>query len=328
MNTEPPRRMAFTLLELLVAMAVFTLLAVLLFGVLGEVNRAWEQAQAQIEPRKSGRAILDYFTRELEIATLPANRTMTYATASSPPISPDLGFQFLVNPSGFLSPKFFNPQALFWQAPIGSNGFAEVGFFVRWDESTPNQPRAVLCRLLIKPGDSNYFIQSNPTNWLTDAVLNRAAPGVMDSNDPTLSYRGWLADNVIGLWARCLDPRGNPITNSALNTAYAGSTYDSRKGYRYSTGTATNALSSFTPSGTTSQVLATLPASVEVAVVILDSRSAAKLTQKPAYPVTSPTTPHSFWADINTFVSNLPAPVRSGARIYSTRVTLRNADSP
>jgi len=321
--------MAFTLVEILVAMAIFAMLATLLFGVLSQVNKTWQQAQSQIEPRKSGRAILDYITRELEMASLPEVRGMNYSNTSSSPDSTDLNLQFLENPSQANS-AFLNPHAIFWQAPVASvttNGnMAEVGYFIRWDVSNPNNPRALLCRLLVNPSDTNYLIYSSPNAWLSDAILDSAAPGVKNTGDPANSYKGWFADNVIGLWARSLDARGNPITNSALNAAYVNYAYDSRKGYRYQVGTNVIIKSGFQSAGTTNQIFATLPASVEVALVILDSRAASRLTQKPVYTNTWPPTATSFWTDVNRFVSNLPTAVRSGSRIYSTRVALKNAD--
>lgn len=329
-NTQSTRAVrGFTLVELLVAMAIFSILAALLFTILSQVNRTWQQAQSRIEPRKSGRAILDYINRDLGAAALPAARGMTYGSPTAQPDSPNLNLQFLANPSQLTAATFLNPHALFWQAPIASvtthGNLAEVGYFVRWDESNPNNPRAMLCRFFVNPGDTNYLIYSSPTNWLSDSILNSAAPGVKDTTTPANSYKGWFADNVIGLWARCLDSRGNPVTNSALNSAYANYAYDSRKGYRYQVGTNVVIKSGGPSIGTTNQILATLPASVEVALVILDSQAASRLTQKPVY-TNSPPTATSFWTDINGFVSNLPAPVRSGARIYSTRVTLKNAD--
>jgi hypothetical protein len=186
----------------------------------------------------------------------------------------------------------------------------------------------------VNPNSSDYLIYRNssswsPNAWLSDAILNSAAPGVKDTANPASSYKGWFADNVIGIWARPLDPQGNVITKTALNSPLLNYAYDSRKGYRYTatsgTKTATVIKSGFNSAGTIYQILATLPASVEIAIVILDSSSAALLTKKPSYPATAPTA-DSFWKDISTFVDSLPEPVRRGARVYSSRITLENAD--
>lgn len=316
--TESVRRSAFTLLELLVALAVFSLLVVALFAVVSQVSGAWQQAQARIESRQSGRAILDYLSRELQMAQLPADRSLFYSSPTAQPQAAQLGLQFLINPPTVSASRFLNPQAAFWQIPVVGNsngGMAEVGYFVRWDTNVAGQPRSMLCRFLAPPGDSNYFIYSAPNNWISDAIIDAVAPGVADPNQSAQSYRGWFADHVAGLWVKALDPQGNPIETNALGTAYATGAYDSRKGYCYVETNGTNVTESgYSAASTNYQMLATLPASVEVALVVLDARAASQLTSVPTHYATS--------TNALAFVQGLPANVRSGARIYSTRVKL------
>jgi len=315
---EPTPRTAFTLLEVLVALAVFSLLVVALFTVMSQVSGTWQQAQARIEPRQSGRAILDYISRELQMARLPADRSMFYSSPTAPPQAAQLGLQFVINPATVSAAKFLNPQAAFWQVPATGNsngGMAEVGYFVRWDTNAAGNPRSMLCRFLAPPGDSNYFIHSAPANWITDSIIDAVAPGVANPSNSAQSYRGWFADNVAGLWVKALDPLGNPITTNALGTAYAAGTYDSRKGYRYLGTNGTNVIQSgYAASATNYQILATLPSAIEVSLVILDARAASRLTAVPTNYLTA--------TNASAFVQGLPAKVRSGARIYSTRIKL------
>ena len=66
-----------------------------------------------------------------------------------------------------------------------------------------------------------------------------------------------------------------------------------------------------------------LPASVEVAVVAVDTRTARRLTgsasERPL-PRTANLT-----NDVNAFYNNLPIGIRQGARIYSTVIDLQGA---
>jgi uncharacterized protein (TIGR02599 family) len=317
---------AFTLVEMLVSLAIFTLLAVIIFGILSQVSGVWRQAQSQIEPRKSGRAVLDFMSKELGMVELPRDRSMLYASASAAPQASDLGLQFVVNPSQ-VGAAFRNPQALFWQAPVATGSgdkMAEVGYFVRWDLSKPENPRAMLCRFFVDPADPNYLISTNPTAWITDSLLNTVSPGVEDTGTPANSYKGWVADNVIALWVRCLDPLGNPIVTDALETSYADYAYDSRRGYRYETSGMDITKSGFKDPSGNFNILATLPDSIEIALVIIDARAANRLTAKPTYTVTTPPTASSFWTDIQNFIDSLPDGVREGARVYSTRMSLTN----
>lgn len=312
--------LGFTILELLAAMAVFMLFMVILFSVLFQVNLGWQQGQSRIEPRKSGRVILDQIRRELQMAAMPANRAMVYK--SGVPSSTQLSYQFLVNPTGLAS-SILNPQAIFWQAPLEGR-MAEVGYFVRWDVTKASNPRAMLCRFFVKQGDANYQILSQPENWLTSSIIDNVAPGTVDSANPANSYKGWFADNVIGLWVRCLDPNGNPIVTDGLGTGYSQYAYDSRRAYRYSPGTSAVIKSGYQDLTGNLNILSNLPDSVEVALVILDNQAAERLSSKPSYGISSPSL-ESFWKDIDQFVKSLPEPVRKGARVYSARIKLNDA---
>lgn len=62
---------AFTLLEVLVATAVFLLMVTLLFSALSQVNSAWLQTESQKSRREIGRSIVDLITRDLQGAIRP-----------------------------------------------------------------------------------------------------------------------------------------------------------------------------------------------------------------------------------------------------------------
>ncbi len=233
--------------------------------------------------------------------------------------------------------------------------------------------------MLVNPGDPNYLIASDPggvtspgtlhaadaTPWLTPGILDAVAPGVPAGANSNV-YQGWVADNIIGLWVRCLDANGYPITMTAAAGGNPGLTnsnradaittnysFDSRLGYStfdpsvssYASPSANAffskvAFTDTTGAGNGQTILNSLPAVVEVAIVVVDAKTAGLITAVPSYTpqamATPPTgvasasapytgySPFNFWNDINYFVGNLPLRVRAGAHIYSRRVVLLN----
>ena len=254
-NVAPTGPSAFTLVELLVATAVLSVLIVLLAQVMSMVSDAWSGGTGRAERQQNGRALVDFIGRELRAAALPVD-------PQSNGVTPDL--QFVVNPPA-VPEKYRQPHAIFWQAPIATDtsrgNMAELGYFVRWDESrTP--PRAILCRVFVNPGEPQHKVYDNLA-WLSEEVLQQVAPA-----DATTGYRGLFAENVIGFWARCLDSTGNVISQSGGERGE----FDSRKGYLDT---------SYDADGATINVTRTapvLPSSVEISLLMLDSRAAGTIT--------------------------------------------------
>lgn len=61
---------AFTLVELLIAMTILTLLVVLTASLLSSVSKAWVSGQQQVETFQDGRAILNLIARDLSQAVI------------------------------------------------------------------------------------------------------------------------------------------------------------------------------------------------------------------------------------------------------------------
>jgi prepilin-type N-terminal cleavage/methylation domain-containing protein len=352
---EDRRAHGFTLVELVVSIGVLSILFVVLFGILAQLSSTWTEIRAQIYRHQTGQAILGAIASDLRVAMLPENRTDTQS------------LQLLVDPKALLSAPTNNylfPHAIFWQAPIATsttNGnIAEVGYFIQWNTSPPysaSKPQPQLYRFFQNPTDPYYYIYSNPTAWLTPTVLGNVNPAPSASG---YSYQGWFADNVIGLWVRCLDANGVPITQTATavgKPALAQTlnySFDSRLGYCSSNAGGTTPAyipkSAYYDPGSGQNIIAgALPSTIEIAIVLLDTQAAQRLkgpytsisyspyTMSPTYtgisgapaavsPYTS-NSPADFWNDINTFLSNLKASqplVAKGAHVYSIRVPLVN----
>lgn len=304
---------AFTLLELLVAMTMLTLITGMLAVVVSQISKIWRTADAHIQRQMTGRALLQFIVRDLEMAMLQT----PYPAAKSP------NLRFIANLPGFIPEAILNPHAIFWQAPVAMNrskgDLAEVGYFVRWDTtSLPGVAKAQLCRFMVDPSDVDHYqiytstLDGLPVQWPEGGIIDRVAPATAAQD-----HRGWFADHVIALWVRCLDRAGNPILatadGSVLNGGYG---YDSEQGYR-------------SPALLTPWPTPLLPASVEVVLVTVDARTAMRI----ATPiVATPTSPMVLWGSedqagsLAHFLAGIPPEIRSGVEVFSTRVSLKNAN--
>jgi hypothetical protein len=278
-------------LELLVATAVFIGLALILVSIAASLSSFWQLGIAHNERRSSALSAFSRMARDLRFATLPPDPSAT-------------NFQLVINPDS-VGTNYLLPQAVFWQAPVGSKGsMALVGYFVQWVSEPNSRPAPKLCRLVV---DSNYSMQK-PSDFVSDSLIASNAPATKAS-----SYAGQLAENVLGLWMRPLDQRKIPILSDATAHAFPNGGFDSTKGYKV---TLTNAPGTLVyPSA--------LPASLEVALVAVDARTAKRLSGRPAEKPGVAT--EDMWNDVNTFYGYLPQDIKEGARIYSTIIDLQSA---
>jgi hypothetical protein len=242
---------AFSLLELLVATAVFVGLALILLSIAGSLSSFWQMGISHNERRASVLAAFSRLARDLRFAAAPINPAST-------------NFQFVINPPN-VGANYTLPQAAFWQAPVASDrtrgDMALVGYFVQWVTNSATDVVPKLCRLVI---DTNFQF-THPTNWVNDALIASNAPANKASG-----YEGQLAENILGIWMQPLDQARRPITNNAGGTPYAPGSFDATTGYRTVLTNGTN---------TVSYTFArALPASVEVTVVAVDARTARRLT--------------------------------------------------
>lgn len=306
-------RTAFTLVELLVAMTVLVIILTLLVSMSDQAARLWRDGGGHAQRRSNGRALLQFIAREIKMAALPASSP---ALGSSGIFIPGANLQLIANmpensgSTTFVPDNLLNPHALFWQAPIAKNATAGdiacVGYFLRWNLSKPGVAQGELCRYYVDPADAgNYLIYTEengqPANWLSN--IDVVAPGGAGN------YRGWFADNVIAFWVRLLDAKDQPISQNAdgqaINGGYA---FDSARGYHDSDGHIYAAPA--------------LPAAVEIALVTVEPLTAQRITQ-PIHATANG--PDYFHQDIETFMANLPAEVKGGAQLYTTKVYLQTS---
>ncbi len=306
---------AFSLVEVMVATIILALIVTMLATLISRASQLWIFAEAQNQRRSTGRALLQFIARDLEMATIPVPYPSLNSSAAN--------LQFVTSSTNVIDSSILNPHAVFFQAPVASNrsrgDLAEIGYFVRWDtQSQPGTAKAQLCRFEVDPSDSqNYRIYAKnadgtPANWLDASTIDQVAPSTAAEN-----YRGWFADNVIALWIRCLDSQGKPILKAASGTSLNGGYgFDSRQGY-------------LSPSSGAAQYAPALPASVEIVLVAVDAQTAKRI-KSPI--VATPGSPENFDKDQSTvgslahFVATLPDSVKPGVQVFSTRVYLKNSN--
>ena len=294
---------SFSIIELLVAMTVLSILMFILLGMLGSLTSAWQLDQAHNERRTTAQTVLDRMTRDISQAAIPSARGNTNS------------LDFVISPpSTWIGTQYEYAQSIFFQAPVatdnGMNGnLAVVGYFIQWVNGTPGT--ATLTRLLINPSSADYAVYNGvPNGWLSNHLLTSDAP----ATSPT--YAGLLAQNVIGLWIQALDPTGTPINQTTLTGHKAGEVFDSRYPYTYNN-------SGFTDNGANEVATvpaSALPGSVQVAIAVVDSRTAKLITAIPSNYATSGV----FWTDVQNFYNGLPPNIRKGTEIQTTTIPLAN----
>jgi len=279
-SIEPPARIrpgsrSFTLVEILVSISILTILMLVLVGLARQSLHVLASGRSQTETLQTLRAVTSMMARDLQAAVLPLNATNQN------------GLQFVQNPAD-VSDAYRNPDAFFWQAAVGTetnaSDIALVGYFVTWDRSVPGHPQAKLCRYYVPPSDrQNFTIYSNPKHWISDALLAANAPGTAQA-----SYKGMLAENVIGLWVRfeAADDLGNAVTLP--------SPFDSRVAQR-------------------------LPNAAVVSFAFVGPDAAKRIADPGAIRAL-------YAAGPTNFLAGLPRPVRTDARLYTTRIAFKRSN--
>lgn len=276
-----PPKAAFTLVELLVAMAIFAILLLLTLNVIDHTGSLSSGTMAKMEAARVARESLDLISRDLSGALLPYDRGASNS------------LQLIANPAD-LAAAYAQPHSLFWQAPLSRSAdqgnLAMVGYFVLREPATDSRrSRFQLRRLYVEQADSNRFAAlATNAKWYDELAPIFAASDESTANPQ--GYKGWVADGVLGIWIRCLDSQGAPILTNAAGAALQGR-FDSRKAYR-STGYRFPA----------SQFSA-LPPFVEVGLVTCSPSDVQRIKIIPSSGQSMD--PDNFYQDLNTFVSDV-----------------------
>jgi type II secretory pathway pseudopilin PulG len=304
--SRPAHRMAFSVLEMLVAVTILSLIVVVLAVLIDGISRTWIESEKRLEVFQSGRAILDLMGRELAGAQISPQLHFVL----SPPLIPSSSAQ---------AP---NSSSLFWQASLASTSKGSlciVGYFLMRDDANGIYQ---LRRLFISPDDNRgYYKIFDPVP--PDDVQNRRVPWLDDLPAAAFTNPGEqssavsvVSDGVVGLWIRGRDHNGDIIPwngEDKIKFNSAGRFQSSIPGQP----------NSFRWNHSSTLPKNELPASVEITIIVVDSQTLAKKFPIPT--IISARSASDIPRVIETFQQQLLANEIKSACTFSTRINLINA---
>jgi prepilin-type N-terminal cleavage/methylation domain-containing protein len=290
---------AFTLVEVLIATAILSLLILLLTSLLSGVHRTWVAGEQKVSEFQDGRAILELISRELSQAVISQK------------------LQFVQNPTLTGANQRLNSDSIFWQAPAAptANGnLAEIGYYLTEDATKTGADVYQLKRFYVPPIDNTNYKIFTTGYQPTDS----SAPWV---TSPT-SLSNTVASGVIAFWVRCYDRNDDLIPWLSANVgAAAPLKFNSAAHFQPAiAGTS----SSFKYTSATNTVRANLlPVAVELTLVTVDAQTFKRNPTIPAQ--TAQSGPSDLPVVSASFSQQLISNKITSARMFSTRVNLMNS---
>lgn len=203
---------AFSLLEMLIAMTVLSVILFILASMVDSAGKAWTDSEERVETSQNARTALELITREMAPATINTCEQFIVMPSELLTLEPNPLDRFAVKPS----------QAAFWMAPLGKDGdLRAVGYYLqRVDERRFYR----LKRFYVGPQNEDYFPRGfdpenvDDTSILSEETsaarfLNRLDSEAFDDSDPENKKCAvsTVADGVLAMWIQCYDILGNPI---------------------------------------------------------------------------------------------------------------------
>lgn len=274
---------AFSLVELLLSMAILSILLIVLTSFTDAAHRAWRDGQSRTETFQAARTTLELMAREITPAVV------------------DTRTQFVIAPGSLLTnagAKHVAPGSptVLWMAPLGPNGDLRcVGYYLYRDEARGFHR---LKRIFISPTvpgtasgttkPSPYFPQTTNLSNPRDPML-RTSPlnadwfvrtwneKAFDEEDPANEdvVVSTAADHVVAFWVQPLDLLGRPIPTVKDDPNHPPSDlyYNSAAYFQVATSTEFDGGKSFLYLTQTPQAMKgnRVPAAVDLTVITLDA---------------------------------------------------------
>ena len=208
-NTNFYNKRGFSLLEMLIAMSVLTVILFVLASMVDSAGKAWTDSEERVETSQSARTALELVTREMTPATINTCEQFVVVPGKS---LGGCGASSIVETS----------QAAFWMAPLGKDGdLRAVGYYLQRDD---DRGFYRLKRYYVGPENEDYFPRGfdpenvDDTSILSEETsaarfLNRLDADAFNDSDPENKKRvvSTVAEGVLALWIQCYDLLGNPI---------------------------------------------------------------------------------------------------------------------
>jgi prepilin-type N-terminal cleavage/methylation domain-containing protein len=326
------RRRGFTVIELITAMALLSVLLIMLASITDSAGKAWAQGRSRVDTFQSARSALEIMGRELTPAIV------------------DTRMQFVHLPGEVLSETGAenvapNSPALLWMAPLGDNGQLRCnGYYLYRDEarrffrlkritvaeSAKVDPRSVYFpRMINLANPRDPMLRTSPVNaeWFTRS-WDRAAFDEEDASNEA-AIVSTVADGVVAFWARCVDVLGEPVPllSEARNHPKSRLFYNSAAFMQMATSKPFDNGSSTIYLAETPESLKSnrVPAAVDLTVITLDSVTLDRIS---SLPVQNTALDKHGAVDLETSVRAYESALRENniftARTFNTRVKLVN----
>ena len=218
---------AFSLVELMIAMAVLSIMLLFFATITETVSSTWSKSEARVETYQTGRGALELIAREMTPAVVDTR--MQYVIMPGKILENECGAQLVAKNS---------PSAL-WIAPLGEQGGLRcLGYYLYRDDErgfyrlkrifiAPNNDDGYFPRLFSREEggeeidivDSEENVYTSPTDatWfygrLGDTERRLWDDVMFDEDGPENEHvlATTVADGVLALWFQAIDRLGNPI---------------------------------------------------------------------------------------------------------------------
>lgn len=320
MRMSRPERnlLGFTLIELMVTMALLTVIGLVLISTIDSTSQIWKRTRGKVETFREARAAFETLTSRLKQATV--NTYWSYDDPNDPDqYERESELHFLTGQAEDLigSPSSQTPtQAIFFQAPAGysvvhkglENLLNSIGYYTEFGTDDTFRPPFVT-----SPQKYRYrlmeFIQPSEEFDVYDVYKDKPDLTSVAWFQPVLAAnRRPLAENVVALVLRVRRAAEEDPTGTAISSDY---TYDSRDKDNVDTHHQ-------------------LPPIVDVTMVAIDEKSAARLASGSTPPLSGVINPSLFtdMTDYEADLAKLSAELQKkdiNYRIFEASIPLREA---
>src|SRR5690606_26158018 len=213
--TRSTRRAAFSVLELLLAIAIMVFIIFGLYAVFDQTQKALRQTVAQVDVLEGVRAATDLMSRELEgISYVPISRYTNIFIALNP-ISQGAPLNGLSDQQPVMTTVL---QDIFFHVRVGEQ-WSAIGYWVGPIRPDITGPIAVgrLYRFATNVSPAQLRAMANPNR---SAAQRNALLSTFNS-EQRLNYSAPIMDGVVHLRVTAYAPDGKPLVN--LTSTNAGS---------------------------------------------------------------------------------------------------------
>ncbi len=313
---------AFTILEILVSMAILSILVIALSGLMNLANKTYKSSNARLDAFESARSAFEMLTRHLRQAVL--HSYWGYDNPQNPvhyAMHSDL--HFVAGPGSALGTGGGSSHAVFFQAPLGAAEspalrqntllMNNVGYFVRFGDD-PLVPPSLRSSLPARKRFRLHLFQAPREKFHTYDHTLQTDSGVIVGDDQFSGF-DWFRDDLAA--DRFLHAVADNVVAVLIRPVASDG---SSPGYLW------NSRSSSRPGQ-----LHRLPDTLDVAMVVIDDASAERLGEAADdFPAALFQDPASFDSDLQQLESyylGMTPPV--DVRIFRTEISLSasNAES-